>query len=158
VLLIVAHALRHVQSVKPEIAPAPQPTLQLTPELIQELRALLLPTTVSEEHQETPQLSQTATTTEIQKAAKEEPQPLLLSVSEDERNKVIAAHKQGIPRREICSYLRWGSSKYSTIVKPLLEQHIPRVAQRAKLKQRGGHKTAIDPASEQQLRSVSAIN
>src|SRR5258708_35326566 len=56
VLLIVAHALRHVQTAKPERAPAPQPTLQLTPELIQELRALLLPTTVSEEQPETPQL------------------------------------------------------------------------------------------------------
>src|SRR6266487_556430 len=40
-----------------------------------------------------------------------------------ERNKVIAAFNQGIPRREICSYLRWGNAKYSTIVKPVLDSY-----------------------------------
>lgn len=123
VLLIVAHALRHVQTSKPEITPAPQPTLQLTPELIQELRALLLPTTVSEEQPETPQLTQTAMATETKIEAQEEHQTLLLRVSDEEKNKVIAAHKSGIPRREICSYLRWGSAKYSTIVKPVLDSY-----------------------------------
>src|SRR5437763_13034966 len=49
---------------------------------------------------------------------------LLLSVSEEERNKVIAAYKEGIPRREICSHLRWGSAKYSTIVKPVLDSYV----------------------------------
>jgi hypothetical protein len=48
---------------------------------------------------------------------------LFLSVSIEERNKVIAAYQQGIPRREICSYLKWGSSKYSTIVKPVLDSY-----------------------------------
>lgn len=52
-----------------------------------------------------------------------EPESVLLTVSDDERNKVIRAYKQGIPRREICSYLRWGSSKYSTIVKPVLDAY-----------------------------------
>jgi len=47
----------------------------------------------------------------------------LLGVAEEERNKVIAAYRQGIPRRKICSYLRWGSSKYSTIVKPVLDSY-----------------------------------
>jgi hypothetical protein len=82
-----------------------------------------MPTTVSEERRETPQLSQRASATEIQKEAEGEQQTLLLSVSDEERNKVIAAHKSGIPRREICSYLRWGSAKYSTIVKPVLDAY-----------------------------------
>lgn len=123
VLLIVAHALRHVQSVKPDTAPGVQPTLQLTPELLQELRVLLLPTTVSEQRRETPQLTETATATEAHKTAEGESQTLLLRVSEEERNKVIEAHNKGIPRREICSYLRWGSAKYSTIVKPVLDAY-----------------------------------
>ncbi len=132
VLLIVAHALRHVSAAKTEehtsIQPAAQPTpLILTPELIQELRVLLTQTTVSEEQQETPQITATATATEPMEPITEETttpaESVLLSVSEEERNKVIAAYTQGIPRREICSYLRWGSAKYSTIVKPVLDSY-----------------------------------
>ena len=58
VLLIVAHALRHVQIAKPqEEPPAPaqviEPQLVLTPEMIDQLRQLLMPTTVEEEvHQQ----------------------------------------------------------------------------------------------------------
>ena len=59
VLLIVAHALRHVQIAKPQetIAqplPAEQPApFTLTPEMIDQLRQLLMPTTVEEEvHQQ----------------------------------------------------------------------------------------------------------
>ena len=44
-------------------------------------------------------------------------------VSEEERNKVIDAYLQGVPRREICSYLRWGNAKYTTIVKPVLDAY-----------------------------------
>jgi len=48
---------------------------------------------------------------------------LFPDVPEEDRNKVIAAFKQGIPRREICSYLKWGNAKYSTIVKPVLDRY-----------------------------------
>ncbi len=55
VLLIVAHALRHVQIARPqEEPPAPaqvveQPSFVLTPEMLDQLRQLLMPTTVEEE-------------------------------------------------------------------------------------------------------------
>jgi hypothetical protein len=62
---------------------------------------------------------------------------LFLSVSEEERNKVIAAYKHGIPRREICSYLKWGSSKYSTIVKPVLDSYEQQEQQKLVAKLRG---------------------
>ena len=66
VLLIVAHALRHVSSqnrAKEGQAPLPQPApIVLSPELIDTLRVLLAQTTVSEEHQETPQITETAVT------------------------------------------------------------------------------------------------
>src|SRR5215467_633601 len=51
------------------------------------------------------------------------PTALFPGVPDKERNKVIEAYKQGIPRREICSYLLWGNAKYSTIVKPVLDNY-----------------------------------
>src|SRR6266571_3162508 len=61
VLLIVAHALRHVssqQSTKDIQTLAPQPApIVLTPELLTELRLLLTQTTVSEEQPVTPQIT-----------------------------------------------------------------------------------------------------
>jgi hypothetical protein len=129
VLLIVAHAMRHVHAQKFSAAEAgrlPQPIV-LTPELVNELRALLAQTTVSEEQPETPQITETSSVTPGGGQGSEEDQTqdesLLPTVSEEERNKVIAAYTQGIPRREICAYLRWGSSKYSTIVKPVLDSY-----------------------------------
>ncbi len=131
VLLIVAHAMRHVSSQKPATdghAPVPQPApLVLTPELLSELRALLTQTTVSEEQPETFQITETATGTDTDGQGREEqttPDTIVFpDVPDEERNKVIAAFKQGIPRREICSYLRWGNAKYSTIVKPVLDSY-----------------------------------
>ena len=129
VLLIVAHALRHVSSQKrtEDIqAAAPQSApIVLTPELLNELRVLLSKTTVSEEQPETPQIAETATATETPEPeeAITPAESVFLNVSEEERNKVIEAYKQGIPRREICSSLRWGSAKYSTIVKPVLDSY-----------------------------------
>jgi len=127
VLLIVAHAMRHVHAQKLSAAEAgstPQP-LVLTPELINELRVLLAQTTVSEEQPETFQITETATGTDTDgQGSEEQPTPdtiLFPDVPEEDRNKVIAAFKQGIPRREISSYLRWGNAKYSTIVKPVLD-------------------------------------
>jgi hypothetical protein len=131
VVLIVAHALRHVSSQKPAEdiqAPVPQSTsLVLTPELLQELRVLLAQTTVSEEQPEAFQITETASGTPDYGQGREEqttPDTILFpDVPDEERNKVIAAFKQGIPRREICSYLRWGNAKYSTIVKPVLDSY-----------------------------------
>jgi hypothetical protein len=131
VLLIVAHAMRHVSSQKPAegvLTPAPQVApLVLTPELLQELRALLTQTTVSEEQPVTPQITETATATQTETPEPEEAttpvETLLLNVSDEERNKVIEAYKQGIPRRDMCSHLRWGSAKYKTIVKPVLDSY-----------------------------------
>ncbi len=127
VLLIVAHAMRHIHFAKaaePQVQPA---DLALTPELINELRMFLAQTTVSEEQRETPRLAETASVTQPSGEEAEEqrtpPEPLFLNVTDQERNKVIAAHLQGIPRREICSYLKWGNAKYTTIVKPVLDSY-----------------------------------
>jgi hypothetical protein len=134
VLLIVAHAMRHVQiGERAEQENSKHQPLVLTPELLNELRVLLTQTTVSEEHQP-PQLAETTTATAKSDLATqtETPEPeeattpvetLLLSVSDEERNKVIEAYKQGIPRRDMCSHLRWGSAKYKTIVKPVLDSY-----------------------------------
>jgi hypothetical protein len=132
VLLIVAHALRHVssqQSTKDIQAPAPQSApIVLTPELLTELRLLLTQTTVSEEQPATPQITEAATATQTETPQPEEATPpadnLLLTVSDEEKNKVIEAYKQGIPRRDMCSYLRWGSAKYKTIIKPVLDSYL----------------------------------
>jgi hypothetical protein len=131
VLLIVAHALRHVSSYAPAASiqpPKPQSkALVITPELLSDLRVLLTQTTVSEEHTETPQIAVTATGTEHfghgRKEQTTRDTTLFPDVPEEERNKVIAAYKQGIPRREICSYLKWGNAKYSSIVKPVLDSY-----------------------------------
>jgi hypothetical protein len=131
VLLIVAHALRHVSSQKATKdiqAPAPPSApIVLTPELVETLRVLLSQTTVSEEQPVTPQITETATATHPEAPEPEEAttpaETVLLSVSDEERNKVIEAYKQGIPRRDMCSHLRWGSAKYKTIVKPVLDSY-----------------------------------
>jgi hypothetical protein len=106
-----------------EPAEVAAPTLVITPELLNELRALLRQTTVSEEQAETPETPQLAE----EATAKEEPQTTPVSlfppVSEEERNRVIEAYHQGIPRREICAHLRWGAAKYTTIVKPVLDAY-----------------------------------
>lgn len=61
VLLIVAHAMRHVQIAKPQGEPAPTqetqpPQLVITPELLDTLRGLLQTTSVQEEPADTPLL------------------------------------------------------------------------------------------------------
>ena len=132
VLLIVAHAMRHVSAAKAEEQTGMQPPVQqaplvLTPELLSELRLLLTQTTISEEQPETLQLTQTASgTPDYGQESGEQSTPgtsLFPDVPEEERNKVIAAYTSGIPRREICSYLKWGNAKYSTIVRPVLDAY-----------------------------------
>src|SRR5215468_6162429 len=126
-ILLVAHAMRHVQlGQAKEQAVSPQPIV-LTPELLSELRVLLTQTTVSEEHTETAQITETSSVATLPDMTpdtqEKDAESVLLAVSEVERNKVIAAYQHGIPRREICSYLKWGSAKYSTIVKPVLDTY-----------------------------------
>src|SRR6266567_3725663 len=79
------------------------------------------------EQPEPRQITETATGTDTDGQGRaEQPTPdtiLFPDVPEEDRNKVIAAFKQGIPRREICSYLKWGNAKYSTIVKPVLDAY-----------------------------------
>ena len=44
------------------------------------------------------------------------------TVSETDRNAIIAAYEQGITRRKICPHLGWGSGKYS-VVKAILDAY-----------------------------------
>lgn len=131
VLLIVAHAMRHVKSQKQALPAKEQqeqviPTV-VTPELVQQLRLLLIETTVSENKGETRKAQQvtetTASATVHDDRLMPSPEPLLLRVTEEEKNSVLEAHRNGIRRREICRYLHWGSAKYRTIVKPVLDAY-----------------------------------
>jgi hypothetical protein len=143
VLLIVAHAMRHVSSQKRTAdtkAPLPQPApIILTPDLVAELRLLLSQTTVSEEQRESLQITETATGTDTASADIPDQTThdtiLFPDVPDEDRNKVIAAYTSGIPRREICSYLRWGNAKYSTIVKPVLDRYESQAATREEQEQ-----------------------
>jgi hypothetical protein len=127
VLLIVAHAMRHVEMKKVAAGKNPLPTLQLTPEFVNELRLLLSQTIVSEEHIETPKLLETATGTTNQETTQEtifaRLSDLLPDVSIEDKEAVVGAYTAGIQRRNICGHLHWGSSKYSTVVKPVLDAY-----------------------------------
>jgi hypothetical protein len=131
VLLIVAHAMRHVSSqkvIQDVGAPASQSApIAISPELVETLRVVLAQTTVAEEQPEQLQITGTATGTDTAREERAE-QPthdtaLFSDVPEEDRNRVIEAYKQGIPRRGICAYLRWGNAKYSTTVKPVLDAY-----------------------------------
>ena len=127
VLLIVAHAMRHVEMKKVAAEKNPPQTLQLTPEFVNELRLMLSQTTVSEEHTETPKLLETASGTTNQENTQEtiftRLSDLLPDVSVAEKEAVVGAYTAGIQRRNICGHLHWGSSKYSTVVKPVLDAY-----------------------------------
>jgi hypothetical protein len=122
VLLIVAHAMRHVQIEKRVDQPAPN-AAQVTPELLSELRTLLSPATVSEEEPETPQIAATATATAAHENTPKTETVTLPGVSQEDAAKVIRAFQQGVSRRQMCAHLKWGSSKYTTIVKPVLDAY-----------------------------------
>src|SRR5206468_4054921 len=68
VLLIVAHAMRHVSSQKRAAdrqAPVPQPApIVISPELVETLRVLLAQTTVSEEQPDKLQITETVSGTD----------------------------------------------------------------------------------------------
>ncbi len=126
VLLIVAHALRHVQMNELQTVPEIQAHPTITPELLNQLRLLLATTSVTEEQTATPPPLEEATSKDEQETP---PVILFPAVPDEERNKVIAAYQQGIQRRDICSYLHWGSTKYTTIVKPVLDAYEQREQQ-----------------------------
>jgi hypothetical protein len=118
VLLMVAHALRHVQTAEDQERQTEPPLPTITPELVNELRLLLSLTHVTQEQQATPHIAEEATAKTSQDS---QPVTLFPGVTQEEQNKVIEAYSQGISRRDICAYLHWGRNKYSTIVKPVLD-------------------------------------
>ena len=48
--------------------------------------------------------------------------PDVTSVPPDDVKSVVDAYLSGIAKRDICSYLHWSSRKYTSIVKPVLDQ------------------------------------
>jgi len=135
VLLIVAHAMRHVQVTKPEVpvpAAQPAPQITVTPELVSMLRSLIAEVTVSEEQQAPLQLTATTSVTAPVTASEDEQAgdipimqlaALLPHVTKEDITAVIEAYRSGIARRNICGYLKWGTSKYTSIVKPVLDAY-----------------------------------
>jgi hypothetical protein len=134
VLLIVAHAMRHVQIAKPQAEiPAVQQAMQpasftVTPELVETLRTLLAEVTVREVREEPLQLPVTTSVTATEdEQAKDIPltalTALLPNVTQEEIEAVITAYNEGVQRRNICGHLRWGTGKYSSIVKPVLDAY-----------------------------------
>jgi hypothetical protein len=127
VLLIVAHALRHVQLTTPtattqETKPA---KLEVTPDLLEALREMLTQkqTTVIEEALETKQLPERAGETTSLDSVLQELDTSLPDVSLEEITAVVTAFINGTQRREMCKSLKWGAGKYTTIVKPVLDAY-----------------------------------
>src|SRR5258708_3931759 len=134
VLLIVAHAMRHVQIAKQplrdaEVKPLEQQPLPLaiTPELLDVLRDCLAQaqTTIVTETPETRQLASPAQATDAQllESMLHVLDKLLPDVSLAEITAVVSTYRDGTGRRDICGALHWGASKYSTIVKPVLDAY-----------------------------------
>jgi hypothetical protein len=48
--------------------------------------------------------------------------PALPGVSPDEVKSVVDAYLSGIAKREICSHLKWSNRRYTSIVKPVLDE------------------------------------
>ena len=132
VLLIVAHAMRHVQIEKPKepaqtLPQEQQPVqLEITPELLQALREMLTQehTTVIEEATPgTPQIAAPKEETRTFERMLQELARLLPDVSFDEISAVITAYRDNVPRRDMCRSLKWGGKKYTTVVKPVLDAY-----------------------------------
>jgi hypothetical protein len=133
VLLIVAHTMRHVQLAgrKQELdqGALPQPQeqskgIEITPELIAALRQAMSGVAVGEEQPETRQISGPAAETPPLDPVLHELASLLPGVSLSEITVVVSAFQANVPRREMCSYLKWGGAKYTTIVKPVLDAYM----------------------------------
>ncbi len=132
VLIIVAHAMRHVQIAKrtqdiaqsaPTFQEAQSIQLEITPELINALREALTSVTVVEEAPETKQIAAPKEETNSLDRVLQELNSLLPDVSRDDITAVVTAFQANVPRREMCTYLKWGGAKYTTIVKPVLDAY-----------------------------------
>src|SRR5258706_2889075 len=110
VLLIVAHALRHVQltGTKQEqevSAHTQEPTgIAITPELIAALRQAVSGVAVVEEQAETRQIPGPAAETTPLDPVLRELDSLLPGVSLSEITAVVSAFQAKVPRREMCTY------------------------------------------------------
>src|SRR5712692_3879862 len=142
VLLIVAHAMRHVQIAAPQAATpavqaAPPSPFEISPELVQMLRSLIAEVTVTEEQDAPLQLPVTTSVTAPEEAQAEDLPLVALAnvlpdVTQEDIAAVLRAYKSGVQRRNICGHLHWGTGKYTTIVKPVLDAY-------AHLQQRASH-------------------
>jgi hypothetical protein len=118
--------MRHVQVGKPKAGEVVQPLkLELTPELIAVLRETLTQPqpTIIEEQPETKQIEAPKEGTQSLESVLQQLDSLLPDVSLDEITAVVSAYNAGIQRREMCTHLRWGGAKYTTIVKPVLDAY-----------------------------------
>lgn len=131
VLLIVAHAMRHVQIAKqPQDEPQPAPAaqdqqpirLEITPDLIEALREALGVRVVEEAPQQQQIPERTGETNPLESLL-QELDTLLPDVSRDDISAVVTAFRANVPRREMCTCLKWGGAKYTTIVKPVLDAY-----------------------------------
>jgi len=125
VLLIVAHAMRHVSMKTKDENPLPR-EITLTPQVVEALRSLILEVTITQE-QETPRIPETTAGTPTPEDTREtvfaKLSDLLPGVTDEDKRAVLTAYDAGIQRRNICGHLHWGASKYSTIVKPVLDAY-----------------------------------
>jgi hypothetical protein len=121
--------MRHVQlagTQQEQEAPAhPQEPgrLEITPELIAALRQAVTGVAVVEEQPETRQIPGPAAETTPLDPVLQELAGLLPGVSLAEITAVVSAFQANVPRREMCTYLKWGGAKYTTIVKPVLDAY-----------------------------------
>jgi hypothetical protein len=127
VLLIVAHSMRHVSIHTTEQQLLTQ-EITITPQIVETLRSLILEVTITQEQQETPQIPETTTGTAPQEEGTRgkvftQLANLLPDVTDEEKEVVLEAYNAGVQRRNICGHLHWGSAKYSTIVKPVLDAY-----------------------------------
>ncbi len=137
VLLLVAHAAKYAQLGRATTQQVPQPEqkvhVEITPELVKAIATAMQQTSVQgiEEASETKQLTTETPETPHISEPKEDPQPLenllqelgslLPSIPFQEINAVVSAHHANVSRRDMCSHLKWGGAKYTTIVKPVLD-------------------------------------
>lgn len=89
------------------------------------IREALATVYISEQQQEPPLLlispHQQQPATDALRAMLEQLAGVLPDVATEDMRKVLEAAEQGIARRDICSALKWGSAKYTGIVKPVLD-------------------------------------
>ena len=128
-IVLCPHAMRHVQLAgtqqEQEVPAHPQEPgrLEITPELIAALRQAVTGVAVVEEQPETRQIPGPAAETTPLDPVLQELAGLLPGVSLAEITAVVSEFQANVPRREMCTYLKWGGAKYTTIVKPVLDAY-----------------------------------